>query len=278
MKALFDKVSHACSKYTTEVYSTSFSLGILLLSKRLRAPIYGIYGFVRLADEIVDSFHGYDKYRLIEKLKDDTAEAISDKISLNPILNSFQEVVHEYSIEQQHIDAFFHSMEMDLQQISYDNSLYNEYIYGSAEVVGLMCLHVFVEGRLDQYEILKPYARRLGAAFQKINFLRDVKADYDKLGRSYFPDVDLKNFSDSDKRLIEKDIKNDFDEALKGIRKLPLSSRGGVYLAYLYYLALFQKIKQTNHSQIMQKRIRVSNFKKTILIFESAIRLRLNIL
>ena len=278
MKALFDNVSHACSKYTTKLYSTSFSLGILLLHKRLRNPIYGIYGFVRLADEIVDSFHDFNKHKLIERLKADTAEAIEENISLNPILNSFQEVVHQYGIQQKHIDAFFHSMEMDLQNITYDDAYYNEYIYGSAEVVGLMCLHVFTEGDMQQYEALKPFARKLGAAFQKINFLRDVQADFDKLGRSYFPNVDLRNFSENDKREIEKDIKQDFDEALIGIKKLPLSSRGGVYLAYLYYITLFNKIKKTNYSRIMQERISVSNWKKIYLIFESAVRLSLNTL
>ena len=278
MKALFDNVSHACSKYTTKLYSTSFSLGILLLHKRLRNPIYGIYGFVRLADEIVDSFHDFNKHELIERLKADTAEAIEENISLNPILNSFQEVVHQYGIQQKHIDAFFHSMEMDLQNITYDDAYYNEYIYGSAEVVGLMCLHVFTEGDMQQYEALKPFARKLGAAFQKINFLRDVQADFDKLGRSYFPNVDLRNFSENDKREIEKDIKQDFDEALIGIKKLPLSSRGGVYLAYLYYITLFNKIKKTNYSRIMQERISVSNWKKIYLIFESAVRLSLNTL
>src|SRR5689334_7172448 len=244
MKSLFDKVSSECSKLTTRTYSTSFSLGIFFLSRPLRDPVYAIYGFVRLADEIVDSFHGYRKKELLDSFRKDTEIAIRDRISLNPILNSFQFVVHKYNIRQQWIDIFLDSMAMDLEHQEYDYEKYQKYIFGSAKVVGLMCLHVFTEGNDKLFEKLMPYAMKLGAAFQKVNFLRDVQADNLLLGRTYFPEVDLKNFSRREKEKIEDEIEADFCEALKGIKMLPQTSQNGVYMAYYYYLALFKKIRR----------------------------------
>jgi len=278
MKLLFDQVSRECSKLTTKAYSTSFSLGILFLNKRLRGPIYSVYGFVRFADEIVDSFHGYDKKELLANFRRHTEEAIRDRISMNPILNSFQDVVHRYHIRPEWINLFLDSMEMDLRKVHYDEAAYKEYILGSAEVVGLMCLHVFVEGDDEQFRKLQPYAMRLGAAFQKVNFLRDMKSDQEDLGRLYFPEVDLKNFTRDDKKKIEQEIQTDFQEALKGIRILPASSRNGVYLAYRYYLELFKKIKQLPPHRIMQERIRIPNSHKLLVMFKSKLMHQLNLL
>ena len=271
MKSMFDNLSKEFSKKTTTTYSTSFSLGILFLQKKLRSPIYSIYGFVRLADEIVDSFHGFNKKDLLNFFKTDTYKAIDNKISLNPILNSFQEVVHQYQINLEWIEKFFNSMEMDLHKTNYNMENYEQYILGSAEVVGLMCLHVFTEGDAVLFNKLKPYAMKLGAAFQKVNFLRDLKQDNHELGRTYFPNVDLRNFSRTDKIKIEKDIENDFAEALKGIKLLPLSSRNGVFLAYSYYYVLFKKIKRTPVNKILTERIRVPNFEKIIIMFQSSL-------
>lgn len=278
MKSLFDNVSVQCSKITTRAYSTSFSLGIYFLKNKLRNPIYSIYGFVRFADEIVDSFDGYDKKYLLEKFKADTREAIENKISLNPILNSFQEVVHTYEISHDLIETFLMSMEMDLVKIDYSTEKYNQYILGSAEVVGLMCLHVFTEGNKDLYEELKPFAMKLGAAFQKINFLRDMKADYENLGRIYFPNVDITKFSSSTKRKIENEIEQDFREALVGIKKLPASSKGGVYLAYVYYKSLFKKIKKVPAQKILSERIRISNGEKFGLMLNNMFKYKMNLL
>jgi phytoene synthase len=278
MKTLFDDVSRACSKLTTKAYSTSFSLGILFLHRRLRGPVYAIYGFVRLADEIVDSFHDYDKEALLKEFRTCTYAALDQRISLNPILNAFQEAVHQYGIERELIDTFLHSMEMDLQEVSYDQAGYEEYILGSAEVVGLMCLHVFTEGNKELYAKLKPQAMKLGAAFQKINFLRDMNADVQQLGRVYFPNVNIARFSEEDKLQIEADIAADFDEALKGIRQLPASSQAGVYLAYVYYRSLFNKIRRVPPQRVMQERIRISDPQKIGLMFNSMIRYRMNML
>ncbi|SFO44775.1 Phytoene/squalene synthetase [Chitinophaga sp. YR627] len=262
MKALFDRVSAACSKLTTKAYSTSFSLGIRLLAGKYHAPIYGIYGFVRFADEIVDSFHAYPKAALLADFREQTYRAIKDGISLNPILNSFQHVVHQYHIEQELIDTFLDSMEMDLHQHFYTRSIYEKYILGSAEVVGLMCLKVFTDGNHALYEQLKYPAMKLGAAFQKVNFLRDVRTDSLELGRHYFPQINLNNFSCQDKAAIEAEIDRDFNEALEGIKALPLSSRKGVYLAYAYYRVLFNKIRNLPPQRIMTERIRVANSHK----------------
>jgi len=277
MKSLFDDVSVQCSKLTTRAYSTSFSMGIYFLKTKLQNPIYSIYGFVRFADEIVDSFEGYDKKYLLEKFKAETYEAIENKISLNPILNSFQQVVHQYKISPNLIETFLKSMEMDLVKIDYSTEKYTQYIQGSAEVVGLMCLHVFTEGNKNLYNELKPFAMKLGAAFQKINFLRDMKADYQVLGRTYFPDVDMTKFSSCTKRKIENEIEQDFKEALIGIKKLPVSSKGGVYLAYVYYNSLFKKIKSLPAQRILTERIRISNGEKFGLILNSLFQYKMNL-
>ena len=278
MKSLFDKVSVECSRLTTRAYSTSFSLGIYFLKPRLRNPIYSIYGFVRFADEIVDSFHGYNKQGLLEEFKSDTYDAIEKKISLNPILNAFQKTVHRYKIEKELIDTFLKSMEMDLNRVHYNKEKYQEYILGSAEVVGLMCLHVFTEGNEQLYDELKPYAMKLGAAFQKVNFLRDMKADFSILGRTYFPNINMSQFTHYEKKLIEQEIEDDFAEALKGIKKLPVSSRGGVYLAYVYYRSLFKKIRNIPAQKILTERVRISNGHKFRLMFNSLLRSQMNLL
>jgi len=278
MKSLFDQISRECSKLTTKAYSTSFSLGIWFLNKRLRSSIYAVYGFVRFADEIVDSFHGYNKKQLLTNFRRHTEEALQERISMNPILNSFQDVVHRYRIRPAWINLFLDSMEMDLQKIKYNDESYKDYILGSAEVVGLMCLHVFVEGDDEQFRKLQPYAMRLGAAFQKVNFLRDMKSDHEELGRMYFPEIDLNNFTREDKMKIEQEIEFDFQEALKGIKLLPLSSRSGVYLAYRYYLELFKKIKRLPPHRIMQERIRIPNSHKLLVMFKSKLMFQFNLL
>lgn len=277
-KTLFDKVSYQCSRATTHAYSTSFSMGIRSLGKRFRDPVYAIYGFVRFADEIVDTFHDYDKALLMSRFREDTVRAIEDKISLNPILNSFQEVYHTYNIDWELVDTFLRSMEMDLCEQEYDRAGFETYILGSAEVVGLMCLKVFTSGDQAEYERLKPYAMRLGAAFQKINFLRDLKADYENLGRAYFPQLDLSRFGESEKYQIEREIAEDFDEAYKGILMLPKDARFGVYVAYTYYTRLFQKIKSLPSHRIMEERIRIPNQKKFALILKSFVQHNLNLL
>lgn len=272
MKQLFDELSYSVSKITTEKYSTSFSLGILALKPSIRKAIYAIYGYVRLADEIVDSFHEYDKEKLLHRLKIETKTALQEGISLNPILQSFQHTVHQYEIDVVLIERFLHSMEMDLQKIDYNSDLYKEYIFGSAEVVGLMCLQVFTGGNKVQYEELKPYAMKLGSAFQKINFLRDLKDDYKTLGRSYFPNIDMNVFDNSVKSQIENEIAEEFKEALIGIIKLPTSAKFGVYLAYKYYFSLFKKIKSKSSNEILTSRVRVANSQKAFVAFKSYIR------
>lgn len=266
MKQLFDDLSFKISKETTKQYSTSFSMGILALSSKIRNPIYAIYGYVRLADEIVDSFHGFDKKKLLSRFRDETFLALEEKISLNPILQSFQETVSKYKIDHELIKQFLKSMEMDIHKIDYNSELYKEYILGSAEVVGLMCLHIFVNGDKEEFERLKPSAMILGSAFQKVNFLRDMKDDYEVLGRTYFPNVDIAAFDNNVKAEIEEEIAFEFHEALEGIKKLPASSRFGVYLAYRYYLSLFKKIKKTSANQMINQRIRISNSKKISLM------------
>jgi phytoene synthase len=278
MKKLFDDLSYKVSKETTKQYSTSFSLGIMALSAKIRNPIYAIYGYVRLADEIVDSFHDYDKEALLLRYKDETFQALEDKISLNPILQSFQQTVHRYKIDYRLIEQFLKSMEMDLQKIDYDSELYKEYILGSAEVVGLMCLHIFTDGNALEFEKLKPYAMKLGSAFQKVNFLRDMKDDYLVLGRCYFPNVDITYFDNTVKSHIEKEIEAEFNEALEGIKKLPGSSRFGVYLAFRYYISLFQKIKKISAHRIINQRIRISNGKKLSLMMSSYLQYKISFL
>ncbi|MGZ5286592.1 MAG: phytoene/squalene synthase family protein [Flavisolibacter sp.] len=278
MKPLFDDLSVRVCKLTTQSYSTSFSLGIYFLNNRLRFPIYSIYGFVRLADEIVDSFDGYDKKYLLEKFRQDTYEAIEHRISSNPVLNAFQHVVHDYQVNMELVDVFLKSMEMDLEKQMYTAEKYDQYILGSAEVVGLMCLHVFTEGNATAYQELKPYAMKLGAAFQKVNFLRDMKDDYHVLGRIYFPNVDISDFTAEAKEQIENDIEHDFAIALQGIRKLPASSRGGVYLAYVYYRSLFKKIKKLSARKVLTSRIRINNGKKLRLMVNSLVEHKMNMI
>jgi phytoene/squalene synthetase len=266
MKELFDMISRKSSKMTTVMYSTSFSLGIRFFSKRFHDPIYGVYGFVRFADEIVDSFEGFDKKKLLQRFKEDTYTAIEEKISLNPILNNFQYVVNQYKIERELIDLFLTSMEMDLEKVQYDQQKYEAYILGSAEVVGLMCLRVFCEGNEQQYADLKPSAMRLGSAFQKINFLRDLKADYQSLGRTYFPGIDMDKWDDNTKASIEEDIEKDFADGLAGIRKLPDGARFGVYVAYVYFHELLLKIRQVKSERLLHERVRVTNWRKYVLL------------
>ena len=278
MMQLYRQVCIETSRLITQRYSTSFTMGIRAFDKRFRDPIYAIYGFVRFADEIVDTFHDYPKAQLLARFWEDTHRAIDEGISLNPVLQSFQEVVNEFHIERELIDAFLRSMEMDLHENIYDQSTYEEYIYGSAEVVGLMCLRVFCEGDKAYYDSLKAPARSLGAAFQKVNFLRDLKSDFDDRGRIYFPGVDFTNFSAADKIMIEEDIRQDFDRGYEGILRLPEGARFGVYLAYVYYLNLLQKIKRAPANRVAEERIRVNDGRKVVLLFSSAVRNSLNLL
>ena len=278
MMNVFHEVCQLCSRNTTEQYSTSFSSAIRLLHQDLRQAIYNIYGLVRFADEIVDTFHDYDKATLIKDFRKQTFEAIECGISLNPILHSFQLTVNQYNIDHELIHTFFNSMEMDLEQIQYNHKTYNDYIYGSAEVVGLMCLYVFLEGDKAAYEKLKPSARSLGAAFQKVNFLRDVKADYNQLDRTYFPGLDFSGFTERQKREIEDDIQKDFNDAYKGIMQLPAKARFGVYVAYKYYFSLFCKIKRLQPTTIMHERVRIPDYHKIMILLRAGVRNQLNLM
>ena len=275
---LFDLTTFQCSKIITQHYSTSFSLGIRTLHRRFHYPIYAIYGFVRYADEIVDTFYEHNRSQLLEAFKQETYRALEEGISLNPVLHSFQLTVAQYNIEPELIDAFLKSMEMDLHEQTYDPQQYEEYIYGSAEVVGLMCLRVFCEGDEALHQQLKEPARRLGAAFQKVNFLRDIKSDYQERGRVYFPGVDFNQFSQSAKRTIEDDIQADFDAAYQGILGLPPAARLGVYLAYVYYLRLFKKIRNCSAATIAEQRIRIPDNQKFMLLLGTYFRNRFNYL
>jgi phytoene/squalene synthetase len=275
---LYDRVCAECSVLTTKAYSTSFSLGIRFLGKPLREPIYSIYGYVRFADEIVDTFHHTDKAVLFDRFKKDTDLALKEGISLNPILHAFQKVYNKYSLDKEHVNLFLQSMEWDLNRADYDRKHFEQYIVGSAEVVGLMCLKVFVGGNQTEYDRLRPSAERLGAAFQKINFLRDLKADYEEMGRSYFPNLDMSQFDEQTKQLIEDEIEADFQEAYKGIIQLPRSCRLGVYIAYIYYLRLFQKIRSLPSERIMEERIRIPNTRKATLFVGSYLRHSFNML
>lgn len=277
-KNLYDSVSLKCSKLTTRAYSTSFSLGIQCLKKKLQGPIYSIYGFVRFADEIVDTFHNYDKATLLKRFKEDTYRALEEGISLNPILNSYQQTANQFNFERALTDQFLKSMEMDLHLTSYDQKGIEDYILGSAEVVGLMCLRVFCEGDEAQYQKLKPSAMKLGSAFQKINFLRDLNADFNGMGRTYFPGIDLTQFDEVSKAKIEADIAEDFHAAYLGIKQLPRAARFGVYVAYLYYLALFKKIKNTPSHVVLQNRIRVRNRHKLSILAYSFVKHQLNMI
>lgn len=263
---LFDQTALECSKLITQRYSTSFTLGIKTLDKKFHLPVYAIYGFVRYADEIVDTFHDHNKKELLLSFKKDTYKAIEEKVSFNPVLHSFQLIVNQYKIDLELIEAFLYSMELDLEEKEYDKAGYEEYIYGSAEVVGLMCLRVFCNGNDDQYQSLVAPAKKLGSAFQKVNFIRDIKSDFEERGRVYFPGVDFDDFTKRAKDLIEADIQKDFDDALEGILRLPGGAKLGVYLAYKYYLKLFSKIKKLPASRIKQERIRIPDTRKMMIL------------
>jgi phytoene/squalene synthetase len=279
MKKLFDQVSESCSKIVTESYSTSFTLATKMLDSSIRQDIYNIYGFVRFADEIVDSFHNYDKKELLNLFEKDLKKSIEDKISLNPILNSFQKTIHNYQIDYELVDSFLKSMKLDLDKSKYlTKKEFDQYVYGSADVVGLMCLKVFVKGNNQDYNNLKPYAMSLGSAFQKVNFLRDLKADHDGLNRSYFPNLNIDEFDEESKQIILNEIDKDFSNALKGIFKLPSSAKFGVYTAYKYYLKLLNKLRKTPPLKIKSSRIRVPNYQKVNVLARSYVRYRLNIL
>lgn len=279
MKAIFDNVSYDCSKTVTKTYSTSFSLATKMLSKSIRQDIYNIYGFVRFADEIVDSFHDFDKKILFEKFEADLEHALINKISLNPILNAFQHTFHNYNIDKSLVNSFMNSMRLDLHKSTYlTEKEYKAYIYGSADVVGLMCLKVFVKGDADKYNELKDTAMSLGSAFQKVNFLRDLKADHDDLNRTYFPNTDLTNLNEESKQYIIDDIENDFAKGLEGIKKLPMEAKFGVFMAYRYYRQLLKKLKHTPALDIKSSRIRVPNYKKIELLTRSYVKFQLNLL
>lgn len=278
MKSLYDNTSYKISKLVTNSYSTSFSLGIRLLAPNIRPAIYSIYGFVRYADEIVDTFHSFDQETLLDDFIKEYNKALDKKISLNPILNSFQEIVHKYGLYDL-VNDFLESMKMDLEKKDYNTDQeYKQYIYGSADVVGLMCLLVFVNGDRQRFEELKPNAMALGSAFQKVNFLRDIKNDFENLGRSYFPNVDKFNFNDQKKYDIIDDIEKDFAMAYEGIQKLPFNAKLGVFIAYKYYLSLLNKLKNKDSKQILETRIRISNPHKIWIFFKSLVRHKLNLI
>ena len=277
-KSLYDKVSYRCAENITKSYSTSFSMGVKLLSRELRAHIYNVYGFVRVADEIVDTFYDYPNESIFYRFKEDTYLALDQKISTNPVLNSFQFTVNQFNIDHELIETFLDSMEMDLRKESYDREHFDKYVLGSAEVVGLMCLKIFVFGDEEKYQELKPYAMKLGAAFQKINFLRDLKNDFEDLGRTYFPNIDMSNLSVQAKKLIEEEIAEDFKQGLIGIQKLPKESRLGVYLAYKFYIRLFKKISRLDFEEILEQRVRIPNEQKASILVKSYLRHSFNLL
>jgi phytoene/squalene synthetase len=279
MKTLFDSVSRQCSKLVTQSYSTSFSMATKMLSESIRQDIYNIYGFVRFADEIVDTFHDYNKKDLFDRFSEDLEHALVNRISLNPILNAFQETYHKYDIDKHLVDAFMNSMHLDLHKQTYlTEEEYKAYIYGSADVVGLMCLKVFVKGDQQKYNELKDSAMSLGSAFQKVNFLRDLKADFEDLSRTYFPNTDLNHLDEDSKQIIIQDIEADFQKGLEGIKKLPLEARFGVFMAYRYYNKLLEKLKNTPAIKIKSARIRVPNYKKVELLTRSYVKYQLNLI
>ncbi|NHM07247.1 phytoene/squalene synthase family protein [Flavobacterium sp. CYK-4] len=279
MKSIFDTVSFECSRNVTKIYSTSFSAAVRMLSPRIRQDIYNIYGFVRLADEIVDSFHDYDKTQLLDLFEADLQRALENKISLNPVLNAFQHTVTQYEIPRELIDAFLKSMRLDLHKTIYQtHEEYNEYIFGSADVVGLMCLKVFVNGNQEKYESLKHAAMRLGSGFQKVNFLRDLKADQEGLNRTYFPETDLNRLDDTAKKRIIAEIEADFKAGYEGIKGLPLEAKFGVYTAYVYFKALLSKLNRTPSTEIKTTRIRVPDYQKYGLFAKCYFNYKLNII
>lgn len=272
----YKQISFGASKIITKAYSTSFSLGIMAFTPKYREPIYGIYGFVRIADEIVDTFHGFDKEKLLADFKKDTMYAIENGISVNPVINAFQKTIRDYKIDIALVEAFLESMRMDIFKSTYEANQYNEYIFGSAEAVGLMCLKIFVDGDENEYNRLKYSAKALGSAFQKVNFLRDIKSDLDERGRIYLPDaVNNEDITDINKQNLEKEIENEFNIALEGIKQLPAGVKLGVYSAYLYYRKLFDKIKEKEVKQLLKKRIRVSNFRKVVLLLKSFLEVKI---
>ncbi|MFP4621318.1 MAG: phytoene/squalene synthase family protein [Bacteroidales bacterium] len=275
---LYTKNNLQLSKVTTVNYSTSFSLGVRMLSRKIRNPIFAIYGYVRYADEIVDTFFDYPQKEMLEEFIEETYKAVERGISTNPILHSFQTVVNQYGIEQEHIDAFLESMRMDLYNHNYGKEKVKEYIYGSAEVVGLMCLRVFYHNDEEKYESMKYYARKLGEAFQKVNFLRDIQSDYSERNRTYFSDINNNGFTAEVKKNIEQEIVQDFEEAYKGIRMLNKNARFGVYLAYIYYQRLFRKIRKSEPNMLMNERIRIANSRKVYLLFQAFMRNSMNLL
>lgn len=279
MKSIFDNISKECSKLVTNEYSTSFSLATKMLSEVIRQDIYNIYGFVRFADEIVDTFHDYNKEKLFKNFEKDLENALVDKISLNPILNSFQDTYHKYGIDKHLVNSFMNSMRLDLHKKDYlTEQEYRDYIYGSADVVGLMCLKVFVNGDREKFEDLKDSAMSLGSAFQKVNFLRDLKADFEDLSRTYFPNTDLNQLNEDSKKAIIADIEADFSKGLDGIKRLPLEAKFGVFMAYRYYNKLLQKLKKTPALEIKSTRIRVPNYRKVELLTRSYVKYQLNLL
>ena len=278
MKILFDDYSKWASRNVTKSYSTSFYIGVKALDKKIRDDVHAIYGFVRFTDEIVDSFHGFDKHQLLMEFKTETYKSIERKISLNPILNSFQATVRKYDIDLALIEQFFHSMEMDLEKVEYTKEKYDEYILGSAEVVGLMCLKIFVLGDEKEFQKLKPFAMKLGSSFQKINFLRDLKDDFHELGRNYFPSLESEELSNTDKMKIENEIQEEFDEALIGIKMLPKMSRFGVYISYRYYSKLLNKIKRKTAGDLLKERVRIADKSKVIIFAKSYVRNYINLL
>lgn len=279
MKSLFDTVSRSCAKVVTQSYSTSFASATKMLAPCIRQDIYNIYGFVRFADEIVDSFHDYDKPTLFKRFEEDLEHALTDKISLNPILNAFQETVHKYDIDPDHIASFMKSMRLDLTKLDYlTDAEYKEYIYGSADVVGLMCLTVFVKGDKEKYESLKDSAMSLGSAFQKVNFLRDLKADFEGLSRTYFPNTNLVNLDEASKQRIIEEIEEDFAKGLAGINRLPIEAKFGVYTAFRYYRKLLTKLKRVPSAEIRNTRVRVPDYVKASLLARSYVKYRLNLI
>lgn len=273
---LYHNTTMKMSKLLTTAYSTSFSMGIKAFAPKFREPIYAVYGFVRLADEIVDTFHGFDKKRMLADFRAETYKAINTGISTNPVLHAFQLVVNKYGIDREYIDAFLDSMEMDLYNTYYESNEYRNYIYGSAEVVGLMCLRVFVEGDKELFNQLLDPAKALGSAFQKVNFLRDIKSDIEERGRIYLPGINqYVDINDSKKKMLEEGIEKEFELALEGIRKLPAGVRMGVYTAYLYYVKLFEKIRKSEVKILMKKRVRVSNIRKFALLFKSILEVKI---
>lgn len=276
-RELYTKNNLQLSRITTINYSTSFSLGVRMLSRKIRGPIFAIYGFVRYADEIVDTFYGYPRETMLEEFIEDTHKAIERGISTNPILDSFQMIVNQYGIEREHIDAFLESMRMDLYNHNYAKDKVKSYIYGSAEVVGLMCLRVFYDDDDEKYESMKYYARKLGEAFQKVNFLRDIQSDYSDRERIYFSDISNNGFTTEVKRKIEEEIRHDFEEAYQGIKMLNKRARFGVYLAYIYYQRLFRKIRDSEPNVLMNGRVRIPNSRKVYLLFQAYLRNSMNL-